>query len=455
MTDPTKTKAFTGKLEPEEVNYIPLSTTKNKACASCRWYIPDAPADCACYLVEAETDEGDQPILATGYCDRWEGEPPMPTDPTTVMVEAIVEALESNADVVAEAVYSTQPMMTMDDMGKALKEPSVIQKLWDGIKSFVTPTKQQSDMMVFKGKDGRNYWLAAFTNNFKDREGEILSEHAHKEFEQRLDMKLVPMPELWAWHTEGTRHGKALQVWYQDHDMFGIGVFDDTPVAQKAMAYYRKTPVKLSHGFVAPTWAFKDGVYDAYNTFEISTLPPEVAANSYTSFEEIKAMPVPETREAFIKELFGASAPDVLAKVNAKTEASKGLSELVEYKDFTSTLEKKPVVDNEVTKSLSVLYTEVVDEQTELIQFAKAQSAALVAKDAEIKAIKETFETKLTAQQKQIDDMMTLLNQAPRRASNDSSTVNTDTKLKDALPKQPDTFYGDLLSNPSTNGVIS
>lgn len=428
-------KAFLGKLEPEDVNYVPLSTVKGKACANCQWFMNDG-----CWIVDS-SDADDQPIIATGYCDRWEANAPDKEDPAEMMAEAIVEAIQENTDVVSEAVYS-MPM----DMGKALDQPGMMERIWNGLKEYITPNKEQSDLVVFKGADGKNYWLASFTNNFKDREDEILSEHAHKEFEQRLDMKLTPMPELWAWHTEGTRHGKALSVWYQDHNMFAIGAFDDTVEAQKAMEYYRKTPVKLSHGFVAPTWAFKNGVYDSYNTFEISTLPPKVAANPYTSFEEIKAMPVPESREAFIKELFGATAADVLAKVNAKTEASKQLSELVEFKDFSSTVAKPPVVDNETTKSLGVLFSEVVEGQTELINFVKVQAEALRAKDTQITALKIEKDTEVSQLRSDIKALQTLVNAPPQRPSQSTSTVvdPKTTNLKDTTPADDpmEKFFG-------------
>ncbi|WP_410203157.1 hypothetical protein, partial [Escherichia coli] len=149
--------------------------------------------------------------------------------------------------------------------------------------------------------------------------------------------------------------------------MFAIGTFDDTPIAQKAIAYYRKYPVKLSHGFVAPTWAFKDGVYEAYNTFEISTLLPSVAANPYTSFEEIKAMPVPINREAFINELFGDKAPDVLAKVNALSTGSKELETMVEFKDFSKVTPTMPTAPTDREKSLSELVVEMIDGQNQMI----------------------------------------------------------------------------------------
>jgi hypothetical protein len=419
----TAAKAFTGELSQAETNYVPLSAVQGKACASCRWFM--AYGDC--YIVEDEPE----PILATGYCDRHEATPePEPAqDVAEVIAEALGEVLEDQAETIATSIYASP--MWAERARKAFK--SVFARL--------IPQKAQSDLVVIKGKDGKNYWLATFTNNFKDLENEILSESAHKDFEQRLDMGLTPMPELWAWHTEGTKHGQADAVWYQDHNMYAIGHFDDTPEATKAISYYRSNPIKLSHGFVTPEWAFKDGVYEAYNTFEISTLPPSVAANPYTSFEEIKAMPVPEKREAFITELFGDKAPEVLAKVNARTEASKELESLVEFKDFSSTIVKSTTETTETTKALGSLYGEVVEGQTELIGFVKTLVTKLQEKDTEIKTVKSAADTQIAQLQESIKELRTIVNAPPQRASQADSTVNKDETLKDKTPK------GDPLSN--------
>ena len=150
-------------------------------------------------------------------------------------------------------------------------------------------------------------------------------------------------------------------------------------------------------------------------------------------------MPVPATREAFIKELFGDKAPDVLAKVNAKTDASKALSELIEYKDFSATSKPAPVTD-EVTKSLGTLYSELVEETTMLTNYAKNLTQALAAKDAVIKALETKFDTETAAWQKALDEVLLLVNAAPKRASQDGKTlVSKDSALKpvDILSEDP------------------
>lgn len=431
------TKAFQHRPTQAESNYIPLSTTAGEACANCRFFLNDG-----CWIIE----EMPEPIIATGYCDRWEATPEPAQDTTEAIVEAVTGVVEAISDM---------PMMTEMSLDKALEEPSVLERIWKGLQSYINPEKEQSDLLIFKGQDGKTYWLAIFSNNFIDREGEIISEKAHKDYEMRLDMKLTPMPELWAWHTEGTKHGQADMVWYQTHNQYALGHFDDTPEAQKAISYYRKNPVKLSHGFIAPEWALKDGVYSAYNTFEISTLPPQVAANPYTSFEEIKSMPVPEKREAFIQKLFGDKAPDVLAKVNARDDQAKELATLVEFKDFASPSGEAEKPADESTKALSELFTENVEMTTEILGVIKNQVKALKDKDATIAALKSEKDTEVAALRKELEDVKKLVNMPPSRPSQSPNTLVTEKdKLKDALPQEPDNFFGDLHSKPvARNGA--
>src|SRR6185369_1415140 len=65
------TKAFLGYFEQSEVNYTALSPQiGTKACANCRFFMNNG-----CFIVESTPE----PIIATGYCDRWEvGKVPAP-----------------------------------------------------------------------------------------------------------------------------------------------------------------------------------------------------------------------------------------------------------------------------------------------------------------------------------------------------------------------------------------
>ena len=168
---------------------------------------------------------------------------------------------------------------------------------------------------------GQGYWIASFTNNFQDSHGEILTAKAHDRYVRRVKLGLVPMPELWHWHKEGTRHGEAL--WLDrvgDHLVVAVGKFDDTPAGKAAEAYYLKHKGEYvnSHGFLSPPWAIlPDGTIEDYVTFEITTLPRGKEANRFTSFEEVLAMAVTKEVEQSINAVFGDAAPEILKQIKA------------------------------------------------------------------------------------------------------------------------------------------
>lgn len=319
-------KAFQGLLDQSEVNYVPLSATRGKACASCRWYM--AMMDC-CHLVEAMPE----PILATGYCDRWEATP-VPVEPDTP--EPI-------------PAYLVEPPMQEDDSQQMMSlihaerdttvelSRSVWKKLADWfpvIKSMLQPLPEADDAFsVFKAQDGKHYWLARHTGKWVDRESEIITDKAHEDYVNRVQKGLVPMPELWVWHKKGTRHGQADFVWKSGGFVLALGHFDDTPEGQKAIAYYQKQrgKIKLSHMFQYPKRAKNGRVFHAYNTVEITTLPDGAEAFPYTAFDEVKTMPFTKEQEDMIRAVGGddllkrAQSADGKAQADTKTLDSQGV----------------------------------------------------------------------------------------------------------------------------------
>lgn len=178
-----------------------------------------------------------------------------------------------------------------------------------------------------------NYWFARYSNAFKDREGEFFPVKAIDAYIDRLDVGVVPMPELWVWHTPIVL-GKAKTVARVGLFVVAAGEFADTPIGQAAKAHLSKHKAKLSHGFVFEKEAFKDNAYHNFNTFEISILPfgKDVEANAYTNFE-VKDMSISKDKEKFLAEMFGEETAKEL--ISNTDKASKSLEELgVEFKDF-------------------------------------------------------------------------------------------------------------------------
>lgn len=189
---------------------------------------------------------------------------------------------------------------------------------------------------------GDNLWIASFTNNALDSHKQILSAKSHESYVARVKAGFVPLPELWHWHQQATKHGEADYVDIIKSDtgvvsVVAVGHFDDTPAGHAAaLAYKSGAPFKLSHGFVYPRWALKGGVYSEYNTFEISTLPPNKAANQFTTFEEVATMGKITAEVAkSITDLFADAAPDILAAMEKVAEQGDAIAATgVKYKDF-------------------------------------------------------------------------------------------------------------------------
>lgn len=133
-----------------------------------------------------------------------------------------------------------------------------------------------------------NDWLAWYTNNFEDKEGEIISEKALREFVDGANSGKYPMPELWFYHIQGTKHGIAKQLFQVGHFTVAYGEFDDSKdnkfVEAMKIWYDKQDMITMSHWFYFDDSSFKNGVYEKIRTFEISTLPAHTEANALTNF---------------------------------------------------------------------------------------------------------------------------------------------------------------------------
>lgn len=230
--------------------------------------------------------------------------------------------------------------------------PQWLSRLINGNKSNSPLVFSPDQPSVFKAL-GRGLWLAAYTNNFEDREQEILSKTSHDKYLLRVKLGIVPAPELWHWHLPGTAHGKALWVdRIGEHIIYAIGEFSDDEAGRIAEKHYLESGInyELSHGFTFPTWArSKEGVYEEYNTFEITTLPSDLtmAANPYTVFTEIKDMALTSDKKKSLRRLFGDQADDVIARVESLESLGEKIVESgARYKDFASKA-NEPVEDEE------------------------------------------------------------------------------------------------------------
>jgi hypothetical protein len=133
-----------------------------------------------------------------------------------------------------------------------------------------------------------NQWLAWYSNNFEDKEQEIVSLEAHQKFIDGANNGLYPMPELWFYHLDGTRHGITKSLYMIGHFAVAFGEFDSPQenefVTIMKSWYDKQEMITLSHGFYFDPKQKIGNVYKSIRTHEISTLPSGREANEYTNF---------------------------------------------------------------------------------------------------------------------------------------------------------------------------
>lgn len=302
------------KVSQEEADYNPSGGTINKACSSCFFFV--SPARCT---VVAGT------IAPNGLSNQWRAVPVYTLTPIPV----VVVDLQS-----VKAGAATEPEVLIDQTVQ-LTKPSLLDKAasWlTGVKRGLPDTATGTGFRVVKQADGSLRWFSRYSNSWKDNDHEIITQAAHKEYVEWASTKEA-YPELWLWHTAGTRFGQADWLDFSDGFACASGTIDDTPQAKAAVEFLSNQELGVSHGFLQ----VKEGnLITKYRTFEISPLPLKRAAVWTTNFGIIGK----ETEMGFTKEkrefLVGALGESAVAKLEGDTAASvKQLKDLgIEFKSL-------------------------------------------------------------------------------------------------------------------------
>lgn len=189
---------------------------------------------------------------------------------------------------------------------------------------------------VFKALDGPR-WVGVVSNNYRDLQGEIITQDAHKEFLAWLDANPAAAPELWTWHTPGTAR-KARADWWALTD--GGFVWMSGPLTDAEAGQFKAGEVLgMSHGF----YAVKAGTdIVRYRSFEVSELPLQAAANVWTQFGvKGETMAFDPQKREFLASRFGETFVTELEQqdeARAKTLKDSG----VEFKAGDVPAQKAP-----------------------------------------------------------------------------------------------------------------
>ena len=269
-------------------------------------------------------------------------------------------------------------------------------------KSTLKSEDDRAKQSGFKALGG-GLWIATYSNNFKDKQGEILPASEHDRYIARVKAGIVPYPQLWHWHIPGTKHGEAKWIDRLGHMIVAIGTFDDTPEGKAAeQAYLAAKPGEItnSHGFYFDPSKRKDGVYGPFNTFEITTLWAGLEANEFTSFEAIKEKTMSSLtpiKKASLKRVFGERADALIPQLESIEAAGKALAEAgvafkSEFSDVTPTDELPDSVDPADMAAIKELYTEVVKDSAVLANGLLSEQKARRSMESRLLRLEKAFE---------------------------------------------------------------
>jgi hypothetical protein len=179
-------------------------------------------------------------------------------------------------------------------------------------------TNDPGSVSVFKDTTGAWRWMAVHSNRYQDRDHELFTESAHKDWTDFVN-EHDAYPPLRLWHVP-VDFGRADFVDYDDRGfVVSSGTFKEG-AEDIAQALSERKDLGCSHGF---RFDRRDrdaaGVYHQYKTFEISVLPSRSAANQLTAFSAGREFPMMnEERKAFLLEVAG---PERTGQLDEAVEA--------------------------------------------------------------------------------------------------------------------------------------
>jgi hypothetical protein len=212
----------------------------------------------------------------------------------------------------------------LDSAAAGETDPKAKRELRQGYEALGVSNKEipnevkglDDEVLTWKEENGSCKVAFIFSNNYRDDDGfpEIIEEKAHKAYVDLVNSDVLPKPEMWHWHVEGTRWGQIDYMFYHDGFSVALGTVDPGHESEAQALAVKEGETGVSHGMIKRFMVrdVKDPSHiQFYVSKEISDLPIGKAANKFTGltvFEgdvdmEIKEL-TPEKRE-YLKTNFG------------------------------------------------------------------------------------------------------------------------------------------------------
>ncbi len=285
----------------EEANYSVDGGLNGKPCARCRWFVSPN----GCLIVE----NWPLSIGEIGTSDRFEEATVQDFEPDPVPVVIVEEGTSQKSAPPPTPDPSTdtgsRPLKAAYRAGsgsiklfgndpehakviKAIKQIGEKAKALMG-KSADSPDVPDPDerngMKVFTDSDGKLRVFAWASNNRRDHDtpSELFEAKAHKEFVDYLDQG-GDYPEMWLWHTPGTKWGQTDWADYSDGFLMYSGTVDPG-MESVAHSLASEKNLGVSHGYRYRYSDKERGIIGWYRDYELSPLLMDKAANAWTGID--------------------------------------------------------------------------------------------------------------------------------------------------------------------------
>lgn len=327
------------QLPKMDAEYNAVGMNDEKACASCNWFVtPDS-----CVLVMGD-------ISPTGLCKLWMDTPIYEMQPVPV---TIVESAEYE-----EGWFTRLVNKVREFLGNANQAASTNNVDDTGSPQ---PAVQDRFFVLHKDESGRYRFFTSFTNCFKDRHNEIITNAAHKEYVTWATDNNA-YPELHLWHAgKESKWGQVDWLDYTDGFVCASGLVD---VDKEYIAErLQKEELGVSHGFIALQDRF--GTIHRYRTFEISPLPMGRAANDWAdiNFKKGDVMAFSDAKKKWLKDVSGVDDTTLTQWEQSLENLSTQLKAVgIEYKDNDEPNALQEIAA--LTKAVSDLASAVMEQKT-------------------------------------------------------------------------------------------
>lgn len=260
----------------------------------------------------------------------------------------------------------------------------------------------EDGLMIWKEGD-RYRWVSIYTNKFRDEDypPEILASAAHEQFVKDVESDVHPYPELWHWHTPGTRWGVSDLLHFNKDTGFMVasGWVDSGHEVEAETIMAMDEPIKTSHGMPEEFIQRDDKdktIITNYASREISDLPAQYAANQLTGFsilKEVEEKMIPEEKKAYFRQV-GMSDEAISAlevDMGEKAKEAEGL-EFKEAEELVVEPTETPEVEEPGVEAAPVTREEVAEA---IVETVKPITEAMTALAEGMMELKKTDETKI------------------------------------------------------------